>query len=85
VTTETIKYLSEVLASNGPWALLVICGFVIRKLYASKEEAASTHAREKQALNDKMLEIAKEQTAIIVSNTENVKKLTQTIRPLLED
>jgi hypothetical protein len=65
--------------------LLVIAGFVIWKLYAAKEVATLAFSREKQELNDRMLEIAKEQTAVIVSNTENVKKLTQAIRPLLED
>lgn len=77
--------LVDVLSKSGPWALLVIAGFVIWKLYAAKEVATLAFSREKQELNDRMLEIAKEQTAVIVSNTENVKKLTQAIRPLLED
>ena len=77
--------LVDVLSKSGPWALLVVAGFVIWKLYVAKEEAALAYAKEKQELNDRMLAIAKEQTAVIVSNTENVKKLTQAIRPLLEE
>jgi hypothetical protein len=75
----------DVLSTSGPWALVVVLSFVVWKLYAAKDAQATAFAREKQELNDRMLEIAKEQTAVIVSNTENVKKLTQAIRPLLED
>lgn len=85
MTPEGIAAFVEVLSKSGPWALLVIAGFVIWKLYVAKEDAALAFAKEKQDLNDRMLEIAKEQTAVIVSNTENVKKLTQAIRPLLEE
>lgn len=77
--------LVEVLSKSGPWALLAIAGYVIWKLYWAKEDAAASFSKEKQELNDRMLAIVKEQTAVIVSNTENVKKLTQAIRPLLED
>jgi hypothetical protein len=84
-TVSDFAALVDVLSRSGPWALLVIAGFVIWKLYAAKETQATSFAKEKQELNDRMLEIAKEQTAVIVSNTENVKKLTQAIRPLLED
>lgn len=85
MTPETLVSYADAFSKSGPWAMLVMAGFVIWKLYVAKEEAAAEHSREKQALNDKMLDIAKEQTAVIVSNTENVKKLTQAIRPLLED
>jgi hypothetical protein len=83
-TVSDFAAFVDVLSKSGPWALLVIAGFVIWKLYAAKEEQATSFAKEKQELNDRMLEIAKEQTAVIVSNTENVKKLTQAIRPLLD-
>ncbi len=84
-TVSDFAALVDVLSKSGPWALLVIAGFVIWKLYVAKEEASLAYAKEKQELNDRMLAIAKEQTAVIVSNTENVKKLTQAIRPLLEE
>lgn len=84
-TVGDFAALVDVLSKSGPWALVVALAFVVWKLYAAKETQATAFAREKQELNDRMLEIAKEQTAVIVSNTENVKKLTQAIRPLLED
>lgn len=78
----TVTELADALQKGGPWVFLAIAMFVIRYLYQAREADQALHAREKQELNDRLLTIIKEQTAVITVSNENQKQLISAVNNL---
>lgn len=72
---DTVKELLDLLLKGGPWTVIAVLAWVIKKLYDEKREDAALHAKEKQELNDRLINTVKEQTVVLTSATENSKAL----------
>ncbi len=79
---DTLTAVTEALKTGGPWTLLAIALYAIRYLYQAREKDQALHAKEKQDLNDRMLTLIKEQTAVITQANENQRKLIEAVSNL---
>lgn len=79
---EAVVALGDALQKGGPWVFLAIALAVIKYLYQARERDQALHAREKQELNDRLLSIIKEQTAVITVSNENQKQLIAAVNSL---
>lgn len=78
---ESLPFVKD-LATYGPYGFLVICMGVIKHLWSElKDERAGRmadrdkHDAEKQALNDKVLNVSRETTTAVLQNTEVQRQL----------
>lgn len=79
---NAVVALGDALQKGGPWVFLAISLFVIKYLYQAREKDQAQHAKEKQELNDRLLSIIKEQTAVITVSNENQKQLIAAVNNL---
>lgn len=77
-----IGMISEALQKGGPWVFLAITMLVIRYLYQAREADQAAHEKEKKELNDRLLSIIKEQTAVITVSNENQKQIIAAVQNL---
>lgn len=79
---DFVLTIAEALQKGGPWVFLAIAMVVIKYLYQGREKDQALHAQEKQKLNDRLLDIVKEQTAVITMANENQKQLIEAVNQL---
>lgn len=64
MTIDDFAKLIEILKIAGPWSFIIVLCVALKTLYS-----------ENKVLNTTLLALAKEQTPILVQNTENQKQL----------
>ena len=61
MSAETVKMLTEVLQTGGPWTLVVGLAVVVKYLYQAREQDRLRYDEEKQKLNDRIIGMAEKQ------------------------
>lgn len=79
---ELIGQLVELLQKGGPWTIAVICMAVARHFYNEMRTMQAEFARDKQVLNDRLIEMTAKQVEVLTISNENQKHLIEAIRVL---
>lgn len=61
MTIETVKMITEILQTGGPWTIVVGLSVVVKYLYQAREQDRVRHDEEKQKLNDRIISMAEKQ------------------------
>jgi hypothetical protein len=80
MTPETIKAITEILATGGPWTLVVFLGVVVKYLYQAREQDRVHYDAEKQKLNDRIIAMAERQNDVLDKTELNQKLLIEAMR-----
>lgn len=87
---SSLPFLND-LIRGGPYAIIAILILVIKIIYAELREERKTrlldrdkHDADKQALNDKVLNVSRETTTAVLQNTEVQRQLVVAIRHVQE-
>lgn len=79
---DIIERLVELLQKGGPWTIAVICMFVARHFYNEMRAMQDSFAKEKQVLNDRLIEMTAKQVEVLTISNENQKHLIEAVRLL---
>lgn len=79
---ELIGQLVELLQKGGPWTIAVICMFVARHFYNEMRSMQADFAKEKQVLNDRLIEMTAKQVEVLTISNENQKHLIEAVKLL---
>lgn len=79
---ELIGQLVELLQKGGPWTIAVICMFVARHFYNEMRSMSADFAKEKQGLNDRLIEMTAKQVEVLTISNENQKHLIEAVKLL---
>ena len=79
---EWLAQLVELLQKGGPWTLTGICMLITRHFYMELRTSQAAAAKEKQILNDRLIEMTAKQVEVLTVSNENQKNLIEAVRLL---
>lgn len=80
MSPETVKLLTEILQTGGPWTLVVGLAVVVKYLYQAREQDRVRHDEEKQNLNDRIIVMAEKQNDLFDRAELTQKLLIEAVR-----
>lgn len=80
MSPETIKAITDVLSTGGPWTLVLFLGVVVKYLYQAREQDRIRYDEEKQKLNDRIIAMAERQNDVLDKAELNQKLLLEAMR-----
>ena len=79
---EWLEQLVGILQKGGPWTVTAICMLITRHFYLELRTAHASFAKEKQELNDRLIEMTVKQVEVLTISNENQKHLIDAVKLL---
>lgn len=79
---DAIEQLVEILQKGGPWTVAAISLAVARHFYTEMRAMQDEFAKEKQLLNDRLIQMTAKQVEVLTISNENQKHLIEAIKLL---
>ena len=79
---EWFEQLVELLQKGGPWTVTAICMLITRHFYLELGLKATAFAKEKQELNDRLIEMTAKQVEVLTISNENQRHLIEAVKLL---
>jgi hypothetical protein len=79
---EFLAQLVDLLQKGGPWTITAVCMLVTRHFYLELRAAQAAAAAEKQALNDRLINMTAKQVEVLTISNENQKHLIEAVKLL---
>jgi hypothetical protein len=79
---EWLEQLVELLQKGGPWTITAICMLITRHFYQELRVTQVAAAKEKQELNDRLIQMTVKQVEVLTISNENQKHLIEAVKLL---
>lgn len=79
---EWLEQLVALLQKGGPWTVTAVLMLVTRHFYLELRQAHTAFAKEKQDLNDRLIQMTAKQVEVLTISNENQKHLIDAVKLL---
>ena len=81
---DALTGLVDLLQRGGPWTITAVCMLIVQHLYRELRATQRESAKDKQELNDRLINMTAKQVEVLTISNENQRDLIEAVK-LLEE